>query len=330
MTLPNINHGILIISLDFELYWGVRDKRHVSDYSQQLKAVHDIVPRLLTLFKKYDIHASWATVGLLFAHDKNEALSETPLLKPTYNEPKLNPYHEFDNDLLESPYYFAPSLIEQIKKTPHQEIASHTFSHYYCLEEGQTPDQFNADLMAAQSIAKKHTKLQSLVFPRNQYNQTYLDTAADCGFKTFRGNERSIIHRPRNQQQLSLAIRGTRLLDSYLPLSGHNTYDLPPTSILPINLASSCFYRSYSHRLRHFEWLKHKRIHSSLKFAAKHHKIYHLWWHPHNFGQHMDKNFSQLESLFKYFRELQQSYGMTSMNMGEMYKQYYENTQTGN
>ena len=41
---------------------------------------------------------------------------------------------------------FAPDLIRRIKETPGQEIGTHTYSHYYCLEPGQGIESFNADL----------------------------------------------------------------------------------------------------------------------------------------------------------------------------------------
>ena len=54
---------IFIISLDFELYWGIRDKRTIADYGKNLRNVHQVVPALLECFQRYGIHATWATVG---------------------------------------------------------------------------------------------------------------------------------------------------------------------------------------------------------------------------------------------------------------------------
>ena len=42
----------------------------------------------------------------------------------------------------QDPYHFGLSLVRRIKDCPHQEIGTHTFSHYYCLEDGQTPEHF--------------------------------------------------------------------------------------------------------------------------------------------------------------------------------------------
>ena len=77
-----------------------------------------------------------------------------------------------------------------INKTKGQELACHTYSHYYCNEEGQTIQQFDEDLKSAQIISKKNfnVELKSLVFPRNQINKDYLDIVINNGFKVVRSN----------------------------------------------------------------------------------------------------------------------------------------------
>src|SRR5204863_1899467 len=88
-------------------------------------------------------------------------------------------------------------LLKLIQSCPGQEIGTHTFSHFYCLEEGQTPEQFEADIGAAVSVAQRQgVDLKSIVFPRNQYAAEHLAIAERAGLKTFRGNERSWLYRP--------------------------------------------------------------------------------------------------------------------------------------
>ncbi len=64
--------GIFTVSLDFELYWGFRDKRNIREYEENLKGVEKAIEGTLDLFDKYDIHATWAIVGFLFAQDIEE------------------------------------------------------------------------------------------------------------------------------------------------------------------------------------------------------------------------------------------------------------------
>ena len=77
-----------------------------------------------------------------------------------------------------------------------------------------------------------------------------------------------------------------------------------------INVPGSRFLRPYSHGLAFFEPLKVKRILNSIEYAAKHSQIYHLWWHPHNFGLHTDENINQLEKICECYQVMHRQYGM--------------------
>ena len=50
------------------------------------------------------------------------------------------------------PFHYGQSLLEKISRYEGQEISTHTFSHYYCLEDGQTAEQFEADLKASLKV----------------------------------------------------------------------------------------------------------------------------------------------------------------------------------
>ena len=70
------SYGALIISLDFELYWGIRDVKETHEYQSNLEGTKIAISGILNLFKKYNIHATWASVGFLFAKNTTE-LRET-------------------------------------------------------------------------------------------------------------------------------------------------------------------------------------------------------------------------------------------------------------
>jgi hypothetical protein len=192
--------GGFVISLDFELMWGVRDKKTISDYGRNILGARKVVPRLLDAFSKRGVACTWATVGMLFFDNKDELLAALPTIKPTYRNSKLSPY----NDIMgigktekEDPYHYGLSLIKQIRSAPKQEIGTHTFSHYYCLEEGGTLDAFEADLEAARIAGRRiDVNLRSVVFPRNQYSQKHVESCRKAGFIAFRGNEKHPIYRP--------------------------------------------------------------------------------------------------------------------------------------
>ena len=61
------NKAQLIVSLDFELFWGMQDGHTLESYQDHVLGGRKAIPQLLKLFAKYGIHATWATVGLMFA-----------------------------------------------------------------------------------------------------------------------------------------------------------------------------------------------------------------------------------------------------------------------
>ena len=60
----------LLISLDFELYWGVCDLYSVEEWRPQIAQVRTALARILDLFDRYQVHATWATVGFLFFRNR--------------------------------------------------------------------------------------------------------------------------------------------------------------------------------------------------------------------------------------------------------------------
>lgn len=64
-------HGKFVISLDFELMWGVRDKKSKELYGEQILGVHQVIPKLLEIFTIYGVEATFSTVGFLFLKQNN-------------------------------------------------------------------------------------------------------------------------------------------------------------------------------------------------------------------------------------------------------------------
>ena len=89
----NKNYGTFVISLDFELFWGVIDNKDIAQYQDNLAGVHSAVLKILETFEKYKIHATWATVGFLFFNSKEELVCSFPDKKPSYIDSSLSPYN---------------------------------------------------------------------------------------------------------------------------------------------------------------------------------------------------------------------------------------------
>ena len=146
--------------------------------------------------------------------------------------------HILGHDEIEDPFHFGRSLLEQIRSYPGQEVGTHTFSHYFCLEPTQDLTVFRADLEAAFAAATRiGIKLASVVFPRNQYDGDHLRICGEMGLKAFRGNQASWAYRPRSGREETSRVRAVRLLDSYCDLSSHYCYspysDFSRTSMQP-------------------------------------------------------------------------------------------------
>lgn len=320
-----MKNGKFIISLDFELMWGVRDKRTKESYGENILGVQNVIPHLLDLFSACEVKATFSTVGFLFAKNKIELLNSLPTMKPEYINPNLSPYNGYIEALTDAetdPYHFAHNLIQNIQENPEHEIGTHTFSHYYCLESGQNLESFRSDLKAALSIAKKmNLTLTSIVFPRNQVNKAYLKTCSDLGITCYRGTEESWLYKERNEENESLIRRALRLIDAYINISGHHSYsDDYFQGDTPINIPSSRFLRPFSPRLRFLDGFRLRRITSGMTYAAKHNLVYHLWWHPHNFGINQTENLDFLKKILEHYKTLNNLYKFESLTMSNLAK----------
>lgn len=309
-----------VISLDFELMWGVRDHLSVAQYGTNIRGVREAIPRLLDLFDRFAIRATWATVGFLFCEDKDELMASLPRLRPGYRKSVLSNYTYLDEvgqSERDDPHYFGFSLLKGIQACPGQEIATHTFSHYYCLEEGQTPEEFKADTDAAIAVARRQNiELKSVVFPRNQYSRDHLAIVQAAGLKTFRGNERSWLYRAANADGQNKLRRAGRLADHFINLTGNHVQH--PTRIEGLTeIAASRFLRPYNRAFAPLDKLRLSRIKDAIDAAASEGGIFHLWWHPHNFGVHLDENLEYLATVLRHFAQVREMHQMQSSRMDD-------------
>ena len=318
-----INHGSFVISLDFEMMWGVKDICTPDGYgSSNVKHVKEVVERIVALLEKYDVRATFATVGLMFFKDKHQALQHLPKRLPQYDNRVLSP---FENDYIakiedrHSDLYFVPDIISLLHDHPNIELATHTFSHYNCWAAGQIPADFEEDLKAAIAAAELcgFSTPTSIVFPRNNVAEEYLEVCKRCGITTYRGNARRFYTRT-TCRLTGFVQRIMRLVDSYVNVGGNSSVSYDELSADGVvNVQASRFLRPYSKKLAFLERFKICRIKNEIRYAAKYNELYHLWWHPHNFGDDIEENLANLEKILKVFSECRTAYGMQSCTMQE-------------
>ncbi len=324
----NQQPGYFVISLDFELFWGMADKYTLKEYGDNVLGERTALPRILKCFTEHSIHATWATVGMLMTRNRDELLYLLPPkdLRPKYGDMRLSSYAYIENTRIgnnesEDPYHYGPTLVSLILNTPHQELANHTFSHFYVLDGNQNlANILERDLDAHALISKTYDRTtSSIIFPRNQVNDAALKVCFEKGMTAYRGNENHFLYAARKDDAQSFLIRGLRLLDHYINLSGSHTYSLPfKVEGRPVNIPSSRFLRPYMRVLSFLEPLRMHRIKRSMTRAAKRGEVFHLWWHPHNFGINQKENFKNLEIILEHFEYLRKEYKMQSATMNEV------------
>lgn len=314
--------GIFCISLDFELYWGIQDKKTIAQYGKNVLGAWEVVPRLLQVFKKYNIHATWAVVGAMLAQNREDLLKLSPQIKPAYKDENLAPYTVLYTKLneIEDQYLFGSTLVEQVKNTPNQELGTHSFSHYYCLEDGQNKESFLADLQAGLDMGKRAGfTAKAYIFPRHQLNQEYIKEFSTFGIETYRGTEAAWYHQPAKTGEEGVLKRAFRFADYFVPMFSQHTQkinEIKKDSLYEIR--ASRWLRPYSKKWKFLDGLKVWRIKRQMTHAAKYGRLFHLWFHPHDIGTDIDENFNYVHQILEHYVFLKTKYGFESLNFTEI------------
>jgi peptidoglycan/xylan/chitin deacetylase (PgdA/CDA1 family) len=306
-----------VISLDFELFWGVGAAHSISTYGRNVRGEWQAIPQMLSLFRRYGIKVSWATVGMVLCRDYAQWREIRPSIMPGFRRNELSTYSMDESARKYPELFFARPLVEQILDTPGQELATHTYSHYYCNEEGATPEQFAADLACGRMIADEFgVRCRSLVFPRNQIVESFLKVLPQAGIEVYRGNPAHWLYKNGDAVVGGLAGRAVRFADSCLPLSGTRVERMGGNGTL-VNVPASLFLYPWTERHKVLAPLRISRIKQCMTAAAVNDGICHIWWHPHNFGINTERNLALLELLLQHYSELADKYGMQSSCMGD-------------
>lgn len=308
--------GALVISLDFELHWGVLERSPTGQYGANLRGVPESVRGILALFEEFGVRATWGTVGMLFARSRAERDRFSPAVRPRYTaalpDPYAVPVGESETD---DPLHYAPTLIAEIAARPGQEVATHTFAHLCPLEPAEgMRDAFREDLRAARAIMR-HTlgiEPRSIVFPRNQHDPALNDLLVGEGVPCYRGNPRSWMWKAAPGAGQGALRRAARLADAYLGPARTTRWDEVAQPDGTFDVRASFFVRVGSGRLGA------RRIASALTAAARRGEILHLWWHPHNCGARPAASLGFLRGVLETFSRLRDRYGMESLGMADV------------
>lgn len=300
----------IVISLDFELRWGVHDRYGLDfdAYRENLEQVPFIVPRLLKLFAARNIHATWAAVGALGCKNWDEYFSRAPK-PPKYTNQLLAVSPKYADLDPNGGLHFAPDLLNAIVSTAGQELGTHTFSHLYVREQGVTKDDLIADLAAVCQLYKERFGFspRSLVFPRNE--NAFIETVRASYIRVWRGNERAWYYERQGRATNWFLPRALRLVDSLSPFR---------TRAAPVEhemTRASLFLRF---NLPEFLWTAQlKRVERELKLLRQR-EIFHVWFHPHNLGAQTSLRLSRVEQLLDFIAEAQHRKRIASYSMADL------------
>jgi len=285
-----LDKAVFVISLDTELAWGSFDRDGLRAYGPYYSQVRSIVERLLVLFGRYGIKATWAIVGHLFLRScsRQGEDNHNHVLQPSYSwYPQgwlsQDPYSSFETD----PFFYAPDVIEMILRSGDgHEIASHTFTHAILGDPECSRDVALSQLQECGRLAReKGVELASLVFPRNSIG--HLDVLCELGYVSFRGLERNWYRRLNSTSVPGRLCRFFDKLMAFTPpcYTEFTCYRRTAAQRWLCDLPASMFYPPFG-GLWNLVGLS-RRVAQAKKGVARavsKRALFHLWFHPFNLG----------------------------------------------
>lgn len=282
--------GTLTISIDLEILWGIWDLALTPHDLEQAALDRAVCTRLLTLFRRWDSRATWATVARLL--DDSEG---------------------FEGRVGDPAHWFAPDIVEQIAadKIDH-EIGSHSYAHIYF--RASSRDAVLEDMQKARRVHEAHgLAFDSFVFPRNQV--AHLDVLKEVGIKVFRTTDAGLLdwterRAPRLRPVVNLAEKALGLPSAVVKprRRADGLVEFPSSTLL---LARNGLRRAIHPRI--FE----RKLIGALHRAVAKGAVFHLWFHPSNFYAETDVQMGILERCLEEAARLRDEGRLEIRTMGD-------------
>lgn len=271
--------GTFCISLDLELLWGRPENYHI--FVDRAKKVRLVVKKLLALFVKYNIPATWAIVGKLIS-------------KPSKNV-------QFKN------LWYAPDLLRLIKATPTHEIASHSFTHPEF--DKISKQAAENELLNCVSAAKKQgVVLRSFVFPRNKV--AHLNILKKHGIRSFRGAG------PVFPFCGTVFEKVYELMD-YILLTPQTGKPSRKSGLL--NIPGTMYFLSARGMRKYLPVsVRVLKAKAGIKKAVENRELFHLWFHPIDLAEETEKLLFGLEEIVKYAAKLRSAKQLEIKTMAQI------------
>lgn len=280
-----LRRGIFTISLDFELIWGTLDKPKHTRF-RRLCAIEreEVIDRLLELFVKHRVSATWCTVGHLFLDQSRDRGVRS-----------CGP---------DASLFYGRDLVDKIHEcVVPQEIGSHSFTHRIFDDPSCTRSIANEELTKSTKAARDYgLRMTSFAFPRNRI--AHVDLLPRHGFTAFRGQDERWYARTGERRWFH---RAGHLVDMFCATT--------PAAVLPIwheegvwEIPGSMLFTP-SHGLRRIvpAAARVHRARKGLTKAADTKRIFHLWFHPTDLVVRKNAMFEGLRQILEYASELREA-----------------------
>jgi peptidoglycan/xylan/chitin deacetylase (PgdA/CDA1 family) len=273
--------GTLCISFDVELLWG-RHGGNWLPFEQRANRVRPVIKKLLQLFKKYEIPATWAMVGHLF----------------------------YTNDKL--PSLYAPDIMQSISRVKDQEIGCHSLFHTDFKSPFCTKERAEMEIKECVRLAKtKKISLKSFVFPYNAVD--HLDILTKYKFTCYRGDDQYSVHSPIKKLALLFDLFTPTGSPVYIPQKKNGLVEIPGS----FYFLSARGYRKYIPR-----GVRYRKAKAGIDRAIKEKKIFHVWTHPIDFTEGSDILLYDFECMMRYASKLRSDGLLQIKNMGQIAQSY--------
>jgi peptidoglycan/xylan/chitin deacetylase (PgdA/CDA1 family) len=298
-----LERGVFTLSLDFELIWGTLEDHGPETFRAACERERaEVVDRLLDLLTEFEVPATWCVLGHLFLDScaPQNGVKHPEIVAPARSSGDdwfaVDPCTDERTD----PIYYGHSLVEKILASPvPQEIGGHSFSHVLFGDERCSRETAASELAESARLAKAAgIELQSFAFPGNSVG--HLPLLREYGYSCYRGPEPVWYDRAEAQPVRRLG-RLVDVLSARTPPVGEPTETLPGLWNVP---ASMLYFPMHGAR-RHIPLSRRvTRAVKGLDRAAAERRIFHLWFHPTNLADEIDRMFAGLRSIFEHAARL--------------------------
>ena len=292
--------GMVLFSVDFELYWGVRKTRRLDTYGENILGARDVVPRLVRLFEAYKIKSTWGCVGALAFESKSD-LTGFIVEHTGRSTHALHRARDVLKEVENVPdeFLFFPDGLSLLRKSRFVDLVSHGFLHDFPLDD---PNPLVASMMEIDLYRRMEREFgfvpcRGHIFARNHYSKEVLGAYIRNGFFYFR--------------------RGT---GGRMKERARSLLALPAVARFPVRrdgeacLVSAGAFLRFGKRDR---WYM-QRVLFALSLAVRRGWLVHFWWHPHNMGHDPTASLSDMEVILEKVAEMKAKGLVEDVTMKEL------------